>query len=640
MNYRRDIDGLRAIAVSSVVIFHIAQSFLRGGFVGVDIFFVISGYLISGNIFQQLADGNFRLADFYERRIRRIVPAYVVVTAFTTIVVLSQSFPSETSHYGRSLIAAVTSVTNIHFWATQDYFAPEAEELPLLHTWSLSVEEQFYLVFPLFVMAIWRVMRRASIVVLISTLFFVSLATSAVTVHYFPSATFYLLPTRSWELLLGSLLALNVVPALTTRVQRNLCAGIGLALIAVPMLLYTPFTTFPGLTALPPCLGAACIIHAGRDGENIVSRLLSLGPVVFVGLISYSLYLWHWPIMVFQRTNFLLIATDNEYVARGAVLAVSLICATASWYFVERPTRNRRVFGARQLVTGMVTAGIAFVAVGVTLVQTGGLPGRFSVEAQQMARYTDYDHDTPYKAGKCFLNFQQPFEQFDTADCLPNDLEKPNYILLGDSHAASLASGLRASLPDANMLQITGVGCAPLLIWHRYQSAACPKLIGLAMDDIPSQRQVKAVLLKARWRLAWLPNLENTIRELKKRNLPVIIVGPYPEYQSPLPRLLAKSIQDHDPNVAKRLLWREIFDVDAKYAQFARKEGVEYISLVEKLCPSGLCMEYAAPNVPFLFDGSHATEAGSLISGRIVATELAKNESDSSLTKVSQIGKK
>ncbi|WP_426011834.1 acyltransferase family protein [Caulobacter sp. DWR2-3-1b2] len=318
--YRRDIDGLRAIAVLPVVVFHIAQSYLRGGYVGVDIFFVISGYLISSHIMADAAAGRFDLLDFYRRRIRRILPAFVALLTVVTALVVWRFFPIETIKYAGSLLAALGSVSNLYFWRDAGYFQPTVKSLPLLHTWSLAVEEQFYLVFPLIIMGVTRwAPRRLTLIV--TGLLGLSLALSAASVTAFPSGGFYLLPTRAWELLIGTVLALGVIPAIRNPFVRNLVAATGLALIAGSMMLFTQTTPFPWIAALAPWLCAALIIHSGQAG-TWVSRLLSLRPLVFIGLISCSLYLWHWSIMVFQRYDALLLVTA---VAGLVVLALVLI---------------------------------------------------------------------------------------------------------------------------------------------------------------------------------------------------------------------------------------------------------------------------------------------------------------------------
>lgn len=630
--YRRDIDGLRAIAVVSVLIFHVAQSFLRGGFIGVDVFFVISGYLISSNIIQQVDDGKFSIARFYEHRIRRIFPAYAVVLLFTTVFVLWKFMPTEIGAYAKTLAAAIASVTNIYFWATTDYFAVSAEELPLLHTWSLAVEEQFYLLFPFLIVGInrWFPKRRVSIVIFI---FLASLVASVVGTYTAPIATFYLLHTRAWELLLGTILALKVIPTARSAKTRNLTAGIGLALIVLPMFLYWPYTRFPGLAAVPPCLGAAMILHSGEAGESYVSRLLSLPPMVFVGLISYSLYLWHWPLMVLQRTDFLLIASDSRIVTRGAVFAASFVFATLSWWLVERPTRNRTLVTSKNVVVGSGLAALGLLIAAGTLSYTQGFQERFAPATRAVAKYLDHDEVHQFRTGQCFLDRDTPFQKFDMAECLPNLSDRPTYLLFGDSHAAAISYGLRKAFPDANVLQLSGVGCPPTIVLQPGASEACSGLNDLAFNKLPQTRRISKAWLVARWNVGrlgqgpgwnrdWLSDLLKSVNEFRKRGIDVVVIGPMPEYKSRLPRLLATSIQSHDPDLVHRSISRESLALDQLMAGFARENGISYVSLASTLCKDQTCLEYAAPGVPLLFDSDHLTEDGAVMVAKEIAPKL------------------
>lgn len=504
--WRADIDGLRAIAVVSVVVFHVAQSFLPGGYVGVDIFFVISGYLISRNIVRKLEDGSFKLLTFYEHRIRRIFPAYAAVLLAVLILVPLRDLPPDAHAFGKALLAAVLSVTNIYFWFTTDYFAQPSEVLPVLHTWSLSVEEQFYLLFPSLALLAWWAGRRwfRSGVVAV---FALSLAASVYGAFAYPTATFYWLPTRAWELLLGTLLAMGLVPPLRSDLGRNLAAGAGLLLLGMPMLLLTAYTPFSGLAAAPPCLGAALILHAGESGTSRVARLLSTRPFVFVGLISYSLYLWHWPVLALHRVGTLPLPTYSKLVERGLILVLSFVLGTAFWWFIERPTRNRDLFSTRMLLIGSAVIASGLVAAAGTLILTGGLPSRFKPEAAAIARYLNYDQAAQFREGRCFLNLNQSFAAFDRADCLPDNPGRANHVILGDSHAAALASGLREALPDANLLQVTGVACPPLLPQQAPIGTACPDLVDLALEELPKTRSIDTVWLTARWNASRLDAL-------------------------------------------------------------------------------------------------------------------------------------
>lgn len=623
-SYRRDIDGLRALAVLPVVIFHVAQSYLPGGYVGVDMFFVISGYLISAHIIDDAKAGQFSPWAFYSRRIRRILPAFLVMLVVVTAVVVWRFFPPETKDYAHALLAAVGSVSNLYFMLASGYFAPAAEALPLLHTWSLGVEEQFYVVFPLLVLGVMRFApnRLAPVVVLVLA---ASLALSVVSVKAFPLGGFYLLPTRAWELLIGTVLALGVIPELRSVLMRNLVGLLGLAMIGGSMLLYTPSTPFPGIAALVPCLGTALVIHAGRQ-ESWVTRLLSLTPLVFVGLISYSLYLWHWPIMVFQRAESLLIITDSKLVERGAVLAASMIAAILSWWLVERPTRDRRLVPNRHLLIGVATGVIALGATGVTLSVSNGLPGRFPPAVLRMAAWLD--RTEAEKAQPCFFQNDRPFSTLDRATCLPDLPDRPTYLIVGDSHAGALAPAIRAEFPQANILEVSAADCLPTLPPNPdSMTAACGEAMRFALETLPHQRRVDAIWLIGRFGhdniiSRRVDAISNTAKRLTDRGQRVVVLGPNPEYTAPLPRVLARSLLSGKDQAADRQLSGQPFEADRLFRISSEAGKFGYISLTDAVCEERRCRVLAPDGSPLLFDTDHATPAGARLLASTIRQDL------------------
>ncbi|HEX7743137.1 MAG TPA: acyltransferase, partial [Sphingobium sp.] len=283
--YRSDLDALRAIAVIGVILFHVGLKQASGGFVGVDVFFVISGFLITQLILRDLDRGSFSFVDFYQRRIRRIFPALMLMLLVCTFACALLLLPDDLRRYGQATSAASLFSSNIWFWLKTDYFDGPALFKPLLHTWSLAVEEQFYLFFPLFMRCIWP-LGRAWIPLILAGCAALSFAACLAMMRTDSSAAFYLTPFRAWELLMGSLLATSVVPLITRPMLREVAAALGLAMIMVAILTYSELTKFPGVAALLPCLGAALVIHAGSSGPSAVARALSIKPLVFVGLIS------------------------------------------------------------------------------------------------------------------------------------------------------------------------------------------------------------------------------------------------------------------------------------------------------------------------------------------------------------------
>ena len=301
LSYRRDIDGLRCIAVLSVVAYHAGLSWLGGGFAGVDIFFVISGYLITSLILQEQLDNRFSLGNFYIRRARRLFPALFVVLASSTIFAWWLLMPREMEDFGESLATAAAFSSNFMFWSEAGYFDGPSEFKPLLHTWSLAIEEQYYMLFPLLLLACKAAGRYLSILLSVAL---VSLTVAQWFISVAPAATFFLLPHRLWELMVGSLLAVAAIRypdwfVHWTPATREAVSLIGLLAIAVTVLTYSSETAFPGVNAALPTLGTACLIAAGIDGSTATLNLLSMRPFVAIGLISYSLYLWHWPVLVF-----------------------------------------------------------------------------------------------------------------------------------------------------------------------------------------------------------------------------------------------------------------------------------------------------------------------------------------------------
>ena len=325
--YRPDIDGLRALAVIPVILFHAGVSGLSGGFVGVDVFFVISGYLITGILYRELNSGTFSILKFYERRIRRIMPNLLALLLCVLVACSILFIPIDLYAFGQSVIATLTFSANIYFYLKMGYFAPMAQQLPLLHMWSLGIEEQYYLLFPFVLRALFG-LRRVGFLGAMWALFAASLALSAWTVTVWPDMAFYSPACRLWELMTGSLLAVGAVPALTRRLPRELAALGGLVAIIAAVMLYDDATPFPGFAALLPCLGAAALIHANQSSDlTAAGRLLAWPPFVAVGLVSYSLYIWHWPVIVLAQY----VAQRPLHPAEiGAMLVIIAVVATAA----------------------------------------------------------------------------------------------------------------------------------------------------------------------------------------------------------------------------------------------------------------------------------------------------------------------
>lgn len=455
MRHRRDIDGLRAVAVVPVVLFHAGVSQVSGGFVGVDIFFVISGYLITALIVGELREGRFSLATFYERRIRRIFPALFAVLAACMILALILFMPLDLMRFSRSLVPTAFFVSNIFFYRGSGYFVASPDTLPLLHTWSLAIEEQFYIVFPVALLFAFRWGGQRWIW-LVFIAFVLSLAASIWVTAVNPDAAFFLAPMRVWELMLGALLASGVLPRIKSQVLREVAAFLGLGLIAYAVFSFSNATPFPGASALVPCLGAALLIYAGEEaGTSIVSRALSLWPVVFVGLISYSLYLWHWPLLVFARYWNITMLTGWQ---SSAIVIASFVLAAFSWAYIEQPFRRKQTRISRGIVFAGAAAVMGFIfSVGALDLARKGFPERFSPEVIAVAR------NTKSVAGEGLLDACKG--KPGKVACILGAPVSPSYAVWGDSHARVMAAAI-ASLAEQygkSVQLFANTGCPPVI---------------------------------------------------------------------------------------------------------------------------------------------------------------------------------
>jgi peptidoglycan/LPS O-acetylase OafA/YrhL len=334
--YRSDIDGMRCLAVSSVFLFHLNNRLLPGGFTGVDIFFVISGFLITRIIATEMREGSFSMAGFYARRVRRIFPALFAVLFVTAVMAVVALGPEPYQRFFQEFRYSCLQISNFIFARERGYFEPASEMSLLLHTWSLGVEEQFYLVWPLLILVMFR-LRRNSIVPILAGITLFSIIYSDYLCNHSPSTAFYMLPSRAWELGTGGLVAVASLPRLRSTGLLNLLAITGLALVFVPMLMLDGTMPFPGRNALPSVLGIALLLYTGGQQEkSIVFRLLSWKPFVAIGLISYSLYLWHWPLIVFHK-----ITTGSQItlLSGSVIFALATACSTLSYFLIERPCR-------------------------------------------------------------------------------------------------------------------------------------------------------------------------------------------------------------------------------------------------------------------------------------------------------------
>lgn len=490
--YRRDIDGLRAIAVIGVVLFHLDPAYVPGGFLGVDVFFVISGYLITGIIRRGIDLETFSLRRFYEKRITRLMPALLVVTICVSAFAWQWMWPSDFKDFSKSVKYVFLSLANVHFLKeSEDYFGPEAINLPMLHTWSLAVEEQYYLIFPLLLVVLKkRFSWEKGVVNAMWILFVLSLGACVLQGMNRPMAAFFLLPYRGWELLVGSLLALGGFRQ-PSRVQSVIAGIAGVLLIAASFIFISDRNFTPGLMAVPVCLGAALLIFSGREQSNFICAALSWRPLVWTGLVSYSLYLWHWPLIVFADRFF----PFRGVAAHGTILVASAVLAWLSWRFVEQPFRVRGRFNGRRIFGSWALITVAAILFAVLIRKQDGVPGRFPNEVVEMLGYAKPKN--PYKV--------QEEETYNGGiSVIYGDRTAiPHIALWGDSHAEALLPALdEMGISTGKSLLIYKLPAqvpVPDFVLANGEGARREDFTRTAWKEIMSDGELKTVVLHARW---------------------------------------------------------------------------------------------------------------------------------------------
>jgi peptidoglycan/LPS O-acetylase OafA/YrhL len=647
-DYRPDIDGLRCIAVLAVVLSHVELAFGAGGFVGVDVFFVISGFLITGILVRDLREGSYSIAGFYERRARRILPALFVMLLATFAVGGQVLGPDQFVDVARAAVATILFASNVWFWReTSGYFGEDVALAPLLHTWSLGVEEQFYIASPLLLAAIWRLapQRVRGIAILLT------LASLAGAIWQVDSgagqSAFFLLPTRAWELGLGALLALGA-PAVPARAGiRSAVAFSGLAAILIPIVAYTDATPFPGLAAVPPVVGSALLIWVNGAGTNPVKSLLSARPMVAVGLISYSLYLWHWPVIVYAKVVTGALGPGGA----AACIAASLVLGALSWRYVERPFRGRRgwlptrrgVFGASAVA---MTATLAVAAV---VYRGDGFPGRVAPEVRAVFATA---RDVDPRSGRC-LGKQETIGAEECRIGLTSG-GSADFLLWGDSHAAAAIPGVSeaARVEGVSGFAAAFSGCPPLLGVYRRDldsGNGCVDFNIAVLDFLKRRDDMPLVMLMGRWAFAaegvpppgdsgpsailaetsgrmptgtpednfaiFSAGLAATIAAIEMTGRRVVVVGDVPEIGWSVPAVLGQSLMHHrppPPGPSAGDVWRRSARVKATFDHYEAAGRIDYLPTISAFCPGARCDVVDAEGRPRYRDGHHLTRIGAV----------------------------
>jgi peptidoglycan/LPS O-acetylase OafA/YrhL len=538
IRYRADVDGLRAIAVLSVVFFHLSARLLPGGYLGVDVFFVLSGYLITSIVWREASDGQFSVVRFYDRRIRRIVPALLFLLTITTLVSVALLLPADLIGYGKSLLATVAFVPNIYFWRDTNYFSPNAAEKPLLHVWSLGVEEQFYILFPLILLAFARWWPRGALP-MIGMLTAGSLAANVAALHVGgESPAFFLLPTRAWELGIGALLALLPASVAPQALRANVVALIGMILLIFEIV--HPLPLVPLLPMAAPTVAAvALLIVAGEHASPPVNRVLRFPPLVFLGLISYSLYLWHWPVFVFGKYYLVRELRPSE---TAAALVLMTACAVVSWRFIESPFRSKRM--SIRIARSVAAIGaVALLTVAAALIYCDGLPHRLSAEAGAINAAVGTNYRCPISAYIAFGTSRACLMNLPSRNAADADV-----ILLGNSHAQMYAPLWASILTERGQtgLLVPLNSCLPTVQVNL--TIGCLNAARQNLDDVSNLHSVSKVILGLNWwhgtnelvdtggraadnrgNVALVSALDDLIDRLHHAGKQVVLIGPIAE---------------------------------------------------------------------------------------------------------------
>jgi peptidoglycan/LPS O-acetylase OafA/YrhL len=619
MLYRPHIDGLRAVAIVPVLLFHADLTLFPGGFTGVDVFFVISGFLITSLIVEEIGQGRFTIWNFYKRRVLRILPAYLVVIAAVLATSWFTLFPDETRALGRSVAAASLFVSNIYFWRFSGYFDPDVEAAPLLHTWTLSVEEQYYILLPVSLILVARYLGRRYALALVAVSV-ASFVLSLWAMTQYETAAFYMLPTRAWEFGLGSLAAVTGLVTRGSPRLRGLGAAAGAALIAWGVFGLSEESVFPGVNAIFPALGAMLLI-AFAEG-NPAGRVLSSLPFVAIGKISYSLYLWHWPIIVFWKMQVSPVLDAGDV---AIVVALSLVVAALSFRYVEEPFRRPEM--RRRPAVLLNSAALASLALAASLgagIVAGAdrWGGSYPPELVEIASYVDYRSDL--EGHPCFIHARVPGREkaFDTQACLAADAGRPTLLVLGDSHADHLMPAMEEAFPQFAVRFAGATGCAPTIASTGAprdvsSDTYCSKVMGQVLRDRIPRGDIDIVVFSARWMAGYIGPLRETVTYLLRYVDRVVILGPTPEYRGSFPMLLARDLRRGRDDL-ERFLDPKVRVLDRQMAA-TDWGGARYVSLYDLICRDR-CRLLTAEGVPYLADYGHYTRAAA----REVAADLAR----------------
>lgn len=622
LNYRPDIDGLRSIAVLSVILFHINKTLIPGGFVGVDIFFVISGFLISLNILKDIEREHFSLADFYRRRIKRIAPPMLIVVGLTLVAAQFVLLPEDAEKTAQSGLWSLLSLANVYFWLYQDtsYFAAASSEIPLLHLWSLGIEEQFYIFWPLILMALYRPSRAKLFFCIAALIGLGSFLLGEILFSRFPSFVYYMLPTRAGELLIGGIVAFFVLRNLGPKVPKKVVAPmaiIGILLIGLSFFMLSEGQVFPGLRAIPPTLGTALLIFAGHCNSNIVSRLLALRPMVWVGLISYSAYLWHWPLLAFYRYGH----REVGLLAGVVIFVLTLFFAWLTYRFVEGPSRRSKASMLQVILRQFAIPAGAMAVFALAAMKLDGYGLRW-ISPDYKKQATALSQETLPAYSYKYVCQRQKLTSADAnnPDCVvgADSNAAPVAILWGDSNAAHYIGMVGAfAKKDGFRFRNIALGACPPLFSDPKAFVAATRLAD-CRDSAATVKQAigpfKTIVISADWLMyqgrsaQFLDAFFDTVASLEKDGKQIILIGKAPVFQHYDRRCEEKALSypglDCPPFTAA--LGADVAQINAKLKMFAaRSANVKFFDTTDYLCPQNACSAFDPGGRPSYYDESH-----------------------------------
>lgn len=620
--YRPDIDGLRAIAVLLVVFYHFGLGPFTGGFIGVDVFFVISGYLITQILRHDIEAGQFSLIEFYARRVRRIFPALLLTIGAATVAGWFLLMPADYEALGWQAGTAILGLSNFYFYSATGYFAPNADLQPLLHTWSLAVEEQFYIFWPVTLALCWRATGGAArkIATAIAALVALSFLLSVYQVHQGASAAFYMLPFRAWELGLGALL--SFAPAINKRWLSELLVVAGIGAILSSAFLLKSTMHFPGYNAVYPCVGAALIIAPKASSRS--ARLLSLAPLTLVGKISFSLYLWHWPVLVlFRHIHY---ERQPSNIEAALMLLLCLVLAWLSWKFVERPFRNPMLFPHKRTfsIAAVFTSIMVVTALGISW--QNGVPSRLPGSALSLAQGVS---DVSPKRAECHRPNAMKAEPISDSCVFGDQNVKPNIFVWGDSHGVEISYALGELLQDRNqsVMSVTYSSCVAALDVNFNYSPGCANHNSAVLDYLSESADISTVILIGRY--AWSDRdageafrvgIAAAIEAVTLLGKSVVIVDPVPEFPTSVPHAASRmALYEHE---AALQMSREDYLGQNKATldlldTLTAKHDLRRVSTTSALCRAEYC--FATRNGRALYYDNHHL---SMTGARIVAPSI------------------